>query len=359
MGRYDGNHTGARKDPNRKNYINHIALVLDGSSSIPYSGLDKKLIAVADDLVKHLATKSVELNQETRVTIYTFADKVECVVFDKDVLRLPSIAELYEPYGNTALLDATALSVEDLRQTMVKYGDHAFLTYVITDGEENRSIRMNHNAMSAMLKNLRENETVAILVPNDMGVRYALSCGFQQGNISKWEVTEAGLEKAATTITRSVDTYMSNRTLGVRATKSVFSMDSTAVNTKTVNSKKLTPLSRDAYTLLDVKTSAPTFVIRDFVESFEDEHGNKREYEIGKAFYQLTKTETIQKNKAIAIQNIHSGRVYTGQEARDVLNLPNDDARIKPNHNDEYRIYVQSTSVNRKLVAPAKLLLLK
>lgn len=346
-------YTGARKDPNRKNYINHIALVLDASSSIPYSNLDKKLITVADDLIKHLAKKSVELGQETRVTIYTFADAAECVIFDKDVLRLPSIAELYEPYGNTALLDATALSIEDLRNTMVKYGDHAFLTYVITDGEENRSIHHNRNTIAKLLENLRDNETVAILVPNDHGVRYAESYGFARDNITKWEVTEAGLEKAATKLTKSVDTYMENRVLGVRSTKNVFNTDATAVNMGTVNSKKLTSLSRQAYELLDVKKISPSFVIREFVE----QAGHS--YQIGKAFYQLTKTEIIQTSKQIAIQNIHSGRIYTGQEARDVLNLPNVDARVKPNANDEYRIFVQSTSVNRKLVPGTKLLLMK
>lgn len=345
--------TGARKDPNRKNYINHIALVLDGSSSIPYAHLDKKLIGVADDLVKHLAKKSVELDQETRVTIYTFADSAECVIFDKDVLRLPSIADLYEPYGNTALLDATALSITDLRQTMVKYGDHAFLTYVITDGEENRSIYTSSAAMTNMLNDLRENETVAVLVPNDHGVQYALRLGFPAGNITKWEVTAEGLAEAATKITRSVDSYMTSRTMGVRSTKGVFTTDTSAVNKKTVNSKKLTKLPRDQYTLLDVKNGATNYAIREWVQT------QGHEYQIGKAYYQLMKLETVQVTKGVALQNIHSGEVYTGQQARDILNLPDVDARVKPNQNDEYRIYVQSTSVNRKLIPGTKLLLLK
>lgn len=352
-------YTGARKDPNRKNYINHVALVLDGSSSITFSHLDKKLIAVADDLIKHLARKSVELNQETRVTVYTFADDVECVIFDKDVLRLPSIAELYEPYGNTALLDATALSIEDLRKTMTKYGDHAFLTYVITDGEENRSYKTTRALFTALMTNLRDNETVAALVPNQQGVRYAMQVGFPEGNITTWEVSVKGLEEAGTKITRSADTFMESRVLGVRATKGVFTTDLSAVNKDTVNSKKLTPLPRTDYVLLDVKNNAENYAIREWVEAQLDEEGNPRNYDIGKAFYQLMKTETVQASKGVALQNIHSGRIYTGQQARDVLNLPDQDARVKPASNDEYRIYIQSTSVNRKLIPGTKLLLLK
>lgn len=356
MGIYD-NCTGAKKDPNRQNYINHVALVLDGSSSMEY--LEPTLVKVADDLIKHLARKSVELDQETRVTVYTFADAAECVIFDKDVLRLPSIAELYQPYGNTALRDATALSIEDLRQTMVKYGDHAFLTYVLTDGEENRSYKTTRTLFTALMENLRDNETVAALVPDENGVRYAKSVGFPEGNIAKWEVTKKGLEDVGTKITRSTDTFMESRVLGVRATKGIFTTGLDAVNKSTVNSKKLTPLPRDQYVLLDVKNNATDYAIRPWVEAQFDIHDKPRKYEIGKAFYQLMKTETVQATKGVALQNIHSGRIYTGQEARDVLNLPNVDARVKPGQNDEYRIFVQSTSVNRKLIPGTKLLLLK
>lgn len=349
--------TGAKQDSNRRNYINHVALVLDGSTSMRH--LSSTLIKVADDLVKHLARKSVELDQETRVTVYTFADETECVIFDKDVLRLPSIAELYQPNGNTALRDATGLSIQDLRQTMAKYGDHAFLTYVLTDGEENRSYKTTQSMFTATLENLRDNETVAVLVPNDLGVRYARSVGFPEGNIAKWEVSAEGLEEAGTKITRSADSFMESRVLGIKSTKGVFTTDLSAVNKSTVNSKKLTPLPRTDYVLLDVKNNADNYAIREWVEAQLDEEGNPRDYVIGKAFYQLTKTETVQTTKGVALQNIHSGRIYTGQQARDVLNLPDQDARVRPASNDEYRIYIQSTSVNRKLVPGTKLLLLK
>lgn len=340
--------------PSSQNYINHIALVIDASSSIAYYGLAPTVVKVADDLIAHLARRSKDMDQETRVTIYLFNDRVKCVIFDKDVLRLPSLQQYYQASGSTALVDATVLSIEDLRQTMVKYGDHAFLSYVLTDGEDNQSSIQNLRNINKILTSLADNETVAVLVPDERNAMIVEQFGFPKDNIAVWEVTKQGLEDVGTKITRSVDTYMSNRVLGVRSTKSVFSTDSTAVNTKTVNSKKLTPLPRDAYTLLDVKASTPSFVIRDFVET---ETGTA--YKIGTAYYQLTKTEIIQTSKSIAIQNKHSGRVYTGTEARAVLGLPDVDARVKPNANDEYRIYVQSTSVNRKLVPGTKLLLLK
>ncbi|MEU3878202.1 hypothetical protein AB0E87_30690, partial [Streptomyces sp. NPDC029704] len=85
-----------------QNYINHVALVLDASSSM--SHLSQKVVEVADQQIAYLARRSQELDQETRVTVYVFADKVECVIYDKDVLRMPSLKQLYRVGGMTALL---------------------------------------------------------------------------------------------------------------------------------------------------------------------------------------------------------------------------------------------------------------
>src|SRR5262245_5192357 len=120
-----------------QNYINHIALVLDASSSM--SPLRDQVVKVADNQIEHLARRSKELDQETRVTVYTFASEIECLFYDKDVLRLPSLKTHYKAYGNTRLVDASIKALEDLSKTPELYGDHAFLAYVLTDGEENYS----------------------------------------------------------------------------------------------------------------------------------------------------------------------------------------------------------------------------
>ena len=119
--------------------INHVALVLDASTSM--SHLRNKVVQVADEQIAYLARRSKELDQETRVTVYVFADEAECVIYDKDVLRLPSISQYYQPGGMTALLSATLKSQRELAQTAQLYGDHSFLTFVLTDGQENASHR--------------------------------------------------------------------------------------------------------------------------------------------------------------------------------------------------------------------------
>lgn len=332
------------------NYINHVALVLDASSSMTENGKDKALVRVADEQVRYLAERSTAMDQETRVTVYTFSysDEIQCLVFDKDVLRLPSIASLYDAYGMTALIDATLLSQEDLAKTAQMYGDHAFLTYVLTDGMENHS-RRQPTDLRRTIAGLPDNWTLAVLVPDREGRRFAIECGFPEGNIEEWDASSAaGVDDSFTKIRAATDTFMAARATGVRGTRNLFSTGADAVNKQTIKQANLKPLKAGQYELLTVPLDVP---IRDFVEQ------EGRQFLLGRCYYQLTKTETIQDHKAIAIVRKKDGKVYTGQEARDLLGLPAMTVRVKPQHNPDYDVFVQSTSVNRKLLAGTRLLL--
>src|SRR6266576_6473786 len=121
--------------------INHITFVIDRSGSM--DGLLKSVESVFDNEVQHLKERSQELNQETRVSIYTFDDTVECLVFDMDVMRLPSLKGTLIAGGQTALLDSSYQAMTDMKQLPEIYGDHAFLMYVLTDGYENHSKKIN------------------------------------------------------------------------------------------------------------------------------------------------------------------------------------------------------------------------
>jgi hypothetical protein len=82
-----------------ENIINHIVLVLDASDSM--RDIKNDVVKVADNQIQYLATRSKELDQETRITVYTFEGgnyyspkNIQCLIYDKDVLRVPSIAGL-------------------------------------------------------------------------------------------------------------------------------------------------------------------------------------------------------------------------------------------------------------------------
>lgn len=334
--------------PKHNNFINHIAILLDASSSM----LDKKkhlgVIKVTDALIADLAQKSKDMDQETRVSVYTFAYDVECVIFDKDVLRLPSIKDFYKPYGMTPLIDATLKSQDDLAKTAQMYGDHAFLTFVITDGIENYSKNSAYD-LALRLEGLPENWSVACMVPDQRGVTVAKAQGFPTDNIVVWDATSAeGVAEIGKTISQATDTYMTMRASGVRGSKSLFSNSLGDLNKATIKNAKLKALPKNKYQLLDVDEAAP---IREWVQS------KGFDYRLGVAFYQLTKRETIQPQKNIALMEKKTNKIYTGDQARNVLGLTQDEDRVSPDWNPDFEVFVQSTSVNRKLVPGTKLLL--
>lgn len=217
-----------------QNYINHIVFVVDKSGSM--SHLSKEVVKVFDSQISHLATRSKELNQETRVSVYLFDDQVECLIYDMDVMRLPSLVGYYKIGGNTALIDATLKSIEDLQKTPELYGDHAFLEYVLTDGEENRS-RNRPNALLSKITELPNNWTIAVLVPDQRGVFEAKKFGFPANNIQIWSNTNEGIKEIGETIRCATDNFMCARSTGIRSTKSLFNLDISKLDLKTIETK--------------------------------------------------------------------------------------------------------------------------
>lgn len=335
-------------DPTQ-NYINHIVLVLDESGSMhPHRS---ELVKVADAQIKHLADRSQHLDQETRVTIYTFSNTVRCIIYDKDVLRLPSIAQYYNPNGGTALIDATMQAVDDLAMTPEKYGDHAFLMYVLSDGEENSSRAFRAVHLAERLKRLPDHWTVAALVPNAIGMHDAKRVGFPAANVAIWSATsEHGIEEVGKTIKDATERFMVARASGVRGTHTLFATGEDKVNSTTIKAAGLKPVAPSKYDLIPVIHDE---AIKDFVEGT---CGLK--FKLGRYYYQLMKTETIQPQKDVAILEVATGKIYNGKQARDLIGLPDVQVRAKPDPNKKYVTFVQSTAPNRKLIAGTKLLIL-
>ena len=330
-----------------QNYINHIVFVVDSSGSM--SGLSNDVVKVFDAQIKHLAIRSKELDQETRVTVYLFNNSVRCLIYDKDVLRLPSLQDYYRADGGTALIDGTVTALEDLALTPQKYGDHAFLAYVMTDGEENAS-RHTSQDLVTKIKNLADNWTVAVLVPDQTGVHESKKFGFPANNIQVWNTTAGGIAKAGETIKAATDNFMAARAKGLRSTKNLFDLDVTKLTSAAVVTN-LNQLSPTDYLLIPIQADS---VIKPLVESW-----TKSPYINGSSYYQLTKPEEVQSYKQICIQDKVNGRVYSGVNARALLSLPNQSVKVNPASHNTFDIFVQSTSVNRKLIKGTKLLVLK
>lgn len=330
----------------QQNYINHIALVIDASYSM--RGLSAQVVKVADQQIQYLAQRSKELDQETRITVYVFNDVTTCLVYDKDVLRMPSLAGKFSPNGNTALIDATIQAIDDLSKTPELYGDHAFLAYVLTDGEENHS-DAKPPALAAKIAKLKDNWTVAVFVPNQTGKFEAKKFGFPADNISIWDTTSKGFTEVGETIRQTTDAFMKARATGVRGSKNIFNLDVAGLDKQAVT-KSLTKLHPGQYRFAEVTAKT---AIAPFVETLTN-----RAYRLGEAFYQLSKPEKIQSDKAVALFDTKSKSVYKGDEARRLLGLPDYEVKVSPASHPDFLIFVQSTSVNRNLVPGTKLLIL-
>lgn len=358
----------------QQNLINHVAFVLDASSSM--RGKERDVISVFDGQIAWLAKRSKELDQETRVTVYVFASGVECVIFDKDVMRLPSIRDFYRTSGNTALRDATIQSQEELAQTFTKYGSHAFLTFVLTDGEENVS-RSKPAALVDLLARQDDRWTLAALVPNSHGRISCIDAGFPRGNVEVWDTNSVtGVAEVGEVIRGATETYMVNRTMGTNSSKTLFAGSAQQVNQQTVSAAGLTALDPDQFFLIPVAASTMAPMLRSgkptkahpeglaCVEIMKMVESTGRRYEIGKGFYQLVKSEKVAGNKRIAVVDRSTSKVYLGKAARQLIGLSDVDQRVRPMPKDSsgappFEIYIESQSVNRHLPIGTRILLLK
>jgi von Willebrand factor type A domain len=333
---------------NQTNYINHICFLLDASGSM--QGQESNLIATFDKQIQKLKKQSNQSGQETKVSIYQFNDKCECVCFETDVNRVKSLLGAYRAVGNTAVIDSTMLAIRELKQIPQNHGDHSFMVFVVTDGESNSDKRFGHSDLSYAIKQLEDNWTFAILVPNASSVFHAKKCGFPAGNIQVWDATsKKGIKDGGEVISQATSSYYRARSSGIRSTRSLFNLASN-ITSKVVKSK-LNEIDPNDYEVLLVRKDA---VIKPFVESWR-----KSPYRVGSSYYQLVKEEVIQASKMICIEDKYTGKLYTGTQARELLGLPNFDVKVNPLDHDKFNIFCQSTSVNRKLPAGTKLVVFK
>lgn len=323
-----------------QHYINHISLVVDRSGSMQHHA--ETVVKVFDKELTYLKQRSVDLNQETRISIYLFGSQIEVLTFDMDVMRFTSLAGHYSIEGMTRLLDAVDLSISDNKKLPELYGDHAFLQYVITDGQENASNRNLRDSFKGTLAALPNNWTVACLVPNPQAKFEAQKFGFNTDSIAQWDTNSStGFEGVGKQFSHVMDNYMAMRSTGVRGTTGLFTLDSSKLSSVSNLKNVLREIPESEY---DVYPVHNVDNIKHYVESW-----SKQPYRLGSAYYQPVKPVLIQDHKNILIQNAKNGKVYEGNNLRQLLGLPDATAEVNPGSHKDWRILVQSTSVNRKL----------
>ena len=106
---------------------------------------------------------------------------------------------------------------------------------------------------------------------------------------------------------------------------------------------QMKPARPSRFQVLDVTSDMS---IKEFVSE------NGLVFKAGSGFYEFTKPELIQKSKEIILQNKTDGLFFEGLKARKILNLIDYDDKKKIKVPDiDYRVFIQSTSYSRKLMA--------
>ena len=284
------------------------------------------------------------------------SDRVERVITNSNVTTLTPLAEsAYQADGRgTPLWD----SVGELIEMFENVPDAAnkevsFLVFAITDGEENASRKYSAQKLAEKIRQLEATDrwTFVFRVPRGQSYSIARKLGISQGNIQEWDQTERGVEIAAKRDQEAFTQYFSARSAGVTSTRKFYT-DLSNVTSKDVE-VSLTDVSKEVM-IWPVGPKDQGVEIRPFVEA---RLGGKPMLK-GAGFYQLMKTEpTVQDHKKILIRDKTTQAVYFGQAARQMLGLPTyGDVRLAPGNHGNFDIFIQSTSVNRKLVAGTSLI---
>jgi hypothetical protein len=316
--------------------------------------------------MSHIAQKAAEdynstiqviKDQSKRFNIDTIVSVVECGVgrpaVNKFVVKNSSIDKLvpmgkyeYHATGNaTPLFDSVLMLIKQL-EAVPDYDDPtvAFLVNVITDGVDNNSEYGSVNELIRKIKNLQNTDkwTFVFRVPKGSKTRL-VQMGIPSGNILEWEQSERGMQESTVATTQAFESYYNTRSMGATSVNKFYA-DLSNVSVADVKAN-LVDISKDVL-LFMVTPADDGMQIRDFINM-----KNHNKFVKGNSYYQLTKTETLQEYKEIFIQNKLNGHVYSGASARHLLGLPLTGAvKVAPGNHGTFNIFVQSTSVNRKVV---------
>lgn len=309
-----------------------------------------------NNIIQVLKEEAIAEHQDTNVTV------IQCGIKDPDsyqtvnrfevknasVTVLKPMDHYPSTGGSTPLFDSVGMLIEyfkglpDANDPKV-----SFLVNVTTDGGDNSSNKYSGRTLAAEMKRLIATDrwTFAFRVPRGMKSRL-LEMGIPAGNVLEWDTSTSGMEKATAATTYAVRSYMKARSAGSTSVSNYFSPDLSKVTVKDVK-KSLSNITNEVK-VWEVPSNWDGGEIRTFVESFANQTYHK-----GAAFYQLTKPERrVQDYKKIVIQDKKTKAFYGGMDARSILGLPDvGDVKVVPGDHANYNIFVQSTSVNRKLVA--------
>jgi hypothetical protein len=218
---------------------------------------------------------------------------------------------------------------------------------VITDGGENSSVETNIYELKRRIEQLQKTDRWTFVFRVPVGHKYSITkLGIPEGNVVEWEQNETAFAASTMQQTSALRSYVSNVSKGMTSTRSFY--DTSAL---------------EALRPADLRAELDDITTKVRVESVwsEDEGTQIRdfclksfgEFDVGHAYYQLDKPEKVQASKKLIVKHKKKGKYYAG-DVRSTLSLPAGEIKLKPADHPDYEVYVQSTSVNRKMTKKTK-----
>lgn len=320
---------------------NYISFVNDHSGSM--SGLAR---AAAADYNANIAAVKDAATAEMLDTVVSVADvdgiqnNLSVTVSNPHVLKPIT---RWDACGGTPLWTTTHKLINMLMALPdANKDDVSFLVLITTDGQatDPHYHATLKEAMQPLLATGRWSFVARI--PKGALSQYTqkfIELGIPPGNIQEWETTSDGMAASTQVNTQAMGSYFRARSSGLRAS-SAFYADASKVDITALEdiSKKVS--------LYVVPGADNGIEIRPFVLR------HRMDYLKGAAFYQLTKTEArVSHTKQILVRDRASGKIFHGPQARTMIGLPTDrNARLHPGDHKNFDLFIQSESVNRKLV---------
>ena len=336
----------------------YIGISRDHSRSM--SGIRKAATDDYNNLIEGLKEGALTHNQNLIAsTVECGYDRTDKVRFVEQLATVQALQPI--PYGSysangcgTPLYDSVGALIEQF-ESLPDANDPnvSFLLLIITDGGENASTKWRRN-LGVKIKQLQATDrwTFTFRVPRGYGRNLVKDLSIYEGNVEEWEQTSRDMQRSSTVTRAAVGSYIQARSTGKTSVKTFYANVSEV--SKEEIQASLTDVSAQVSSFI-VGTAEEGANIRNYIE------GKTGSFVKGAGFYELVpgkkNADKVQDYKMVLIKDKNTGVVYYGAAARQLIGLPKyGDARIRPENLGDYEVYIQSTSVNRKLPAGTRML---
>lgn len=323
----------------------YVALVLDRSGSM--QNIKTQAIDAFNSVLTSIQ-KMRSKDHEVHVGVVLFNDAIHVHTPFSSLPVAPLTPSSFYCGGTTALRHAVSYTIDEMLGYAPKkksQKDVSYLVLTFTDGWENASWATSQAVIKDRIAKLQDkgNWTFAFQVPKGDRKQVCGQFGVAEGNVAEWEQTEIGTREMGIHTQSAVDNYSAMRSVGASATQSFY--QPVVTNLTAVTDKRVASKLDDMSASFKAFTVAKETDIKGFVET-----KTRKPYVTGSAYYQLMKPEKVQPAKSVVLVKKGGTEVWGGQQARDLIGLPEQQhALVTPGNHQDYDVFIQSRSPNRKL----------